>query len=152
MKVSEFANQSVVTVDKEVTVRDAAAIMREKHVGDLIVCEPEGGNLKPLGIITDRDIVIGVVALRLDPSILTTSDIMGPSLFVAEGDEDVELVIRHMRTKGIRRAPVVDADGYLAGIFTLDDYLDHLAQSLLTVRSLIKRERTQEEKTRLAVA
>jgi len=152
MKIIEIAKKSVVTVDQEVTVRGAATQMREKHVGDLVICELTGGKLKPVGIITDRDIVIGIVALHLDPTVLTVSDIMGPNLFVAKEDEDVDIVVRHMRAKGIRRAPVVDADGFLTAIFTLDDYLDHLAEALVTVRGLIRRERVHEEKTRLAVA
>lgn len=152
MKIIELAHKSVVTVDREVTVRDAAAQMREKHVGDLVICALSGGHLKPVGIITDRDIVIGIVALHLDPTVLTVSDIMGPNLFVANEDEDVDTVVRHMRAKGIRRAPVVDAEGFLTAIFTLDDYLDHIADALVTVRGLIHRERLHEEKTRLAVA
>jgi CBS domain-containing protein len=133
------------------TLQAAAKVMRDEHTGDIVVTEDCGGRRRPIGIVTDRDIVVGVTAMGLDAAALTMADVMNAPLYTAQMDEDADVAIQEMRKRGIRRAPVVDREGYLHGIFTLDDYLEHLAKRLVMVNGLIKSERSHEELTRLAL-
>ena len=151
MRVSELASDRVVNAGARMTLRAAAKVMRDEHVGDIVVTEESGGRRRPIGIVTDRDIVIGVTALGLDASALTMADVMNTQLYTAEMSADADAVIGEMRKLGIRRAPVVDGEGFLKGIFTLDDYMEHLAKRLLMVYGLIKSERSHEQQTRLAL-
>lgn len=151
MKLSELANKNPVTVSGNTTIAEAATLMRERHVGDLIVTD-DNDIRKPIGIVTDRDFVVGILAVGLDPKVLTVGDVMSQHLFAAIESDDADQAMAKMRREGIRRAPVVDDEGNLQGIFTLDDYLDHLAGITNTIRGLIRREQAQEERTRLALS
>lgn len=150
MNVEKLATKRVVTVDGSVTIVDAANEMRNQHVGVLIVTEESGGAIRPVGVITDRDLVVSVIALGLDPRILTAGDVMTNDLLVASPGDDASATIQRMRLAGVRRVPVVDDLGLLLGLFTLDDYLDHLALGLREVTNLIAREEETEEQSRLA--
>ena len=147
MAIGDICNRTVIVVEREHSVRAAAALMREHHVGTLVVVR-DNGACKPVGIVTDRDIVIGVVAVGLDPEVLTVGDIMGPRFFTAPADQGVFETMQQMRAKGIRRLPVVDHDGALVGIVTLDDLLQLLAKELGELSRLVTREQAVEEKTR----
>lgn len=152
MKVKELATRIVVTADSHQTVERAAKLMRDKHVGDVVVVDEQERSRRPMGIVTDRDIVISVTALGLDASVLTLADIMFPRLYAPKEDEDADAVIQKMKQLGIRRAPVVDADGRLCGIFTMDDYLEYLGKGLGTLKELIKSEKGHEEQSRLTLS
>ena len=110
MPIGELCKHPVIVVEPEHSVRAAAAMMREHHVGALVVVRNDGTR-KPVGIVTDRDIAIGVVAVGLDAEVLTVGDIMGPRLVTAPVDQGVLETVRQMRTKGIRRLPLVAHDG-----------------------------------------
>ncbi len=150
MNVEKLATKLVVTVDSSATITEAANQMRNQHVGALVVTDPSGDALKAIGVITDRDLVVSVIALGLDPKILTAGDVMSTDLLVAKPGDDASATIQHMRRAGVRRVPVVDDNGHLVGLFALDDYLDHLAFSLREVTNLIAREQEEEEQSRLA--
>lgn len=143
MSVGELCNREVVIACPEENLLEAARLMRRYHVGDLIVVEGAGGKV-PVGILTDRDIVVEVVAQEVDPANVSVADVMSQPLFsVREGDELTGTVER-MRHLGVRRAPVVDASGTLVGILTLDDVLEELAELLANLVSLTGRERKRE--------
>jgi CBS domain-containing protein len=89
-----------------------------------------------------------VVAAEFSPTTLTLSEIMGPELVTAREDEDVFDAIQRMRSAGVRRMPVVAADGSLCGIVPLDDILEALAEEMNQIASLIAREQWQERQTR----
>jgi CBS domain-containing protein len=147
MPIGEICNRSVVVVEREHSVRAAAALMREHHVGTLVVVT-DNGTRKPVGIVTDRDITIGVVAVGLDADVLTVGDIMGPELFSAPEDQGVSETLRQMREHGIRRLPIVDRQAALVGLVSLDDMLELLAEELGELARLIAREQSREEKQR----
>jgi len=147
MAIGDLCNRTVTVIEPEHSVRAAAVLMREQHVGALVVVRNDGTR-KPIGIITDRDIAIGVVAVGLDPEVLTVGDIMGSRIYTAPVDQGVLETVRQMRTKGIRRLPVVEGNGALAGIVTLDDLLALLAGELDKLAGLVAREQAIEEKTR----
>lgn len=148
MTISEICNREVVIAGRDLSVADTARLMREHHVGDVIVADPVGGHARPVGIVTDRDIVVEVVAAGLSPDSLTAGDIMGPELAVVRESEGVFETLRYMRAQGVRRMPVVDRDGWLLGIVTLDDLMELLAEEMGELAGLISRERRRETELR----
>src|SRR5688500_11879164 len=100
--------------------------MRENHVGAVMVHD-EG---RPLGIVTDRDVTLRCGARRESLADIRVSEVMSPNVITAHPNEDVLEVLDRMREHGVRRIPVVDDSGMLAGIITLDDILLHVARSM----------------------
>ena len=148
MAVGEICNREVVTANKTLSVADAAQLMRSHHVGDLVVSEERDGRMHPVGIVTDRDIVVEVVAAGVDPDTLKVGDIMGPGLATVRENEGLFEALRYMRDKGVRRMPVVDAAGGLVGILTLDDLLSLLAEEMTELAKLVSHERQREATVR----
>lgn len=148
MAIGEICNREVVIVAREAPVIEAARLMRQYHVGDLVVVDEPSGLRRPVGIVTDRDIVIEVVAMEVAPETLSVGDIMCAELATVRETEGVFETIRYMRDKGIRRLPVVDRDGWLQGIVTLDDLLILLAEEMGEMAQLIGREMDREQATR----
>jgi len=144
MAVSEICNREVVVAEKSVSVVDAAQLMRTHHVGDLVVVEEKGGRRQPVGIVTDRDIVVEVVAAGVNPEALNVGDIMGRELATLRESEGLFEALRYMRDKGVRRMPVVDHDGGLVGILTLDDLLSVLAEGMTQLARLVSYEQQRE--------
>ncbi len=148
MQVGEICTREVVCADTETTIAAAAKLMRQYHIGDVIVTREDHGRRIPLGIVTDRDVVLGVVAPELNPATLTVGDIMGLDLITADESEDVFDAIQRMRNKGVRRMPIVQADGSLAGILSLDDIIEVLAEEMNQLARLVSREQLHERDTR----
>lgn len=148
MQVGEICTREVVCANTETTVAAAAKLMRQYHIGAVIVTREDQGRRIPLGIVTDRDVVIGVVAPELNPNTLTVGDIMGPELVTAGENEDVFDAVQRMRNKGVRRVPIVEEDGGLAGILSIDDIIEILAEEMNHLARLISREQMHEQETR----
>lgn len=148
MHIGEICTRDVVCTAIETPVAAAAKLMRQYHIGDVIVTRNDGGKRIPLGIITDRDIVLSVVAAELAPGALTVGDIMGERLATAGEEEDVFETIQRMRNIGVRRMPIVDAEGALAGIVSIDDIIEVLAEEMTELARLISREQLREQQTR----
>ena len=148
MSVGEICNREVVIAEKSLSVDEAARLMRSYHVGDLIVVEQQAGRNRPVGIVTDRDIVVEVMAAGIAPDSLTVSDIMGPNLATVQEGEGVFETIRLMRAKGVRRMPVVDREGGLVGIVTLDDLMTLLAEEMTELANMVAREQQHEARVR----
>ena len=130
MNIGEICAIQTVTCTRDETVQGAALLMRKHHVGDLIVIDQADGQAVPVGIVTDRDIVVSVIALGLDPAGLQVDDIMSDDLLTCREDDDVYETIEHMRLRGIRRVPVVNGAGGLTGIVSVDDLLEFLAEEM----------------------
>ena len=149
MSIGEFCNREVVYALRETTVVEAAKLMRSHHVGSVIVVDQIGtGKRKPVGIVTDRDIVVEVTATGLDPKTITAEDIMSSQLAMVREEDTVEQTMEMMRFKGVRRLPVVDSDGGLAGIVTIDDLLELVAENLVELTRIISREQAEEARGR----
>lgn len=144
MPIGDICIRETVSVSRGTSVYDAAKLMRQHHVGDLVVTDEIGGKRKPIGIVTDRDIVVETLALGLDPAELSIEDIMGQPLVTVREQDGILETIRKMRAKGIRRLPLVDADGVLAGIVTVDDLIGRLASEMGELAKTITREQKQE--------
>jgi len=144
MPIGEICNREVVIVQADKPVLEAARLMRQYHAGDVVVVEERGGLRVPVGIVTDRDLVVEIMAPGLDPAVITVGDIMAPELATVMENIGVFEAIQYMRTKGVRRLPVVDDKGGLIGILTLDDLLELLADELIALVRLVKREQKRE--------
>ena len=138
----------MVIAEKALPVVEAAQLMRKHHVGDLVVVEERKGRKHPVGIVTDRDIVVEVVAAGVNPDALKVGDIMGPEVATVRESEGLFEALRFMRGKGVRRMPVVDREGGLVGILTLDDLLSLLAEEMTELAKLVSHERQREAAVR----
>ena len=149
MHVGAVCTRDVVVAFPDDSLVEAARRMRHCHVGALVVIEEDDYAKVPVGMLTDRDIVVSVVAK--DPEDLTrlqVGDVMTTDILTAEEDEAVDHVIARMRTAGVRRIPVVDGDESLVGILALDDLLDIVAEQLDNLARLVTRERKVEIRNR----
>ena len=149
MSISEFCNREVVYAKREMSIPEVAQLMRQHHVGDVVVVDEINGKLVPVGIVTDRDIVIQIIAPSLDLDDFSVGDIMSPQLVSVQEKDGIFETIRLMRSKGIRRIPVVDAQDGLIGIVAADDILDLLAEELAALAKVAPREQEREAKTKL---
>jgi CBS domain-containing protein len=121
MRISDICTQNVVHIGANASVRDAAQAMRKHHVGALVVTDQPNGERIPIGVITDRDIVVSVVAPGVDPQALTVGDVMSRPPATCSEDADIFDAIQTMRVRGVRRLPVLNAKGGLAGMLSTDD-------------------------------
>ena len=148
MTIKDFCVRSVVTVARTDTITAAAALMREHHVGDVVVVDESGGRRVPVGIVTDRDIVVEVIAAGVDARALKVGDLLQRSVVTVREDRSYTDTVRLMTQHGIRRVPVVDAQGALVGIVSADDMLRQLAVPLAALSELPRRERHVEVQVR----
>ncbi len=149
MSVGQFCNRDTVIARKQDSIVDAAKIMRQFHVGSVIVVEDDAnGNITPVGIVTDRDLVVEILAKEVSPEEVSLGDIMSFELVTAQEDDSLWDTLQRMRIKGVRRAPVVDRHGVLKGILTSDDLLEVLVGEMGELAKLISREQYREMKNR----
>jgi CBS domain-containing protein len=144
MAIGEICSREVVCAKRDATVKTAARLMREYHIGSVVVVdEPDGARI-PAGVVTDRDIAVAVVALGLDPEVIQIGDIMGTDVIAVPEDTGIAEAVELMRLKGIRRVVVTDAGGYLVGIVAADDVLSLLAEEMSALASMVGREQKRE--------
>ena len=150
MTVGDICNRNVVVAPQGETIIDAAKRMRASHVGDLVVVEMRDGRHVPVGIVTDRDIVMSVVAGDPDHlAFLLVSDVMSTDLITAREQDTIETGLTRMHEHGVRRLPIVDGAGALVGILTLDDVLRYLTAQQSELVALVAREQQHERQYRI---
>lgn len=149
MDAATICNRNAITASVTDELVDAAKLMRDKHVGFLVVTEarPDGGH-EPVGVLTDRDIVVAVIAREVDPESLSVGDVMTRQPALAQASDSLEEALRKMREIGVRRLPVVDAARRLIGVLALDDVLDHVAGQLTSIAISIRKEQRIERQLR----
>ena len=148
MSIGKVCNRETVIARAEDTIVEVAKLMRRHHVGDIVVIESgEGGNV-PIGILTDRDLVMEILAQDLSPDAVTVGDIMSEEIVTAREEDGIWDTLQRMRIKGVRRVPVVDARGGLVGILALDDLLELLAGELADLAKIVRREEGRERTSR----
>lgn len=144
MLVADICSREVAVVTRDKSILDAVKVMRDRHVGSVVVVDNSNGERAPVGILTDRDIVIEALAEGVDLSSITVGDAMSYELMsVGERDEVMD-ALRVMRTKGVRRVPVVNAFGGLVGILAFDDIVKVIAAQLAGLASVIVLEQGRE--------
>ncbi len=148
MLLQEICTPAVACCGPETSVLAAARQMRAAHVGDLVVTDEVDGDQEPLGIITDRDIVVEVVARELDPGKVPVKDVMRRPVVIANGSEEVARAIERMRAHGVRRVPIMGGERKLIGIVTLDDLVRALAAEAGALADIVGREQALERRQR----
>jgi len=148
MTIGTICNREVVVARKDVGVQEVAQLMRQYHVGDLVVVEDRGTLRIPVGILTDRDLVVEVLAKGVAPETVTAGDIMTADIVTGHESDSIWATLQRMRTKGIRRLPVIDGEGGLVGILTMDDLLELFAGELADLSKLIGRGQDREKAAR----
>lgn len=152
MSIGEICSRDVVFVGRFESCADAAKLMREHHVGSLVVVDQDGARRRPVGIVTDRDLAVGVMALGLDPEKTLVDGVMRPQVAVVREDEGIGRAIALMRAEGVRRLPVVDASGALAGVLAADDLIELFAEEMSGLAAMLaKAPRKEREERRAAL-
>jgi CBS domain-containing protein len=130
LNVGDICNRAVVIATEDMSLKEAAGLMRDQQVGSLVVVRPaELGNLVT-GMLTDRDIAIVAVARDFDPQTLRVSDVMTSDIVTVRPNASIHEALSLMRQHGMRRLPVTTAAGALVGLVTLDDLLEVFAEEL----------------------
>lgn len=148
MLVGEFCNREVVIVDRETTILEAAKLMRSEHVGDLVVIDNRSGQQIPVGILTDRDIVVELLAEEVELDKVSVGDAMSYELFNVTEQDGLQETIEKMRAHGVRRLPVVNANAELIGIVTVDDLIELISEELTGLVQLVSNEQLRERQRR----
>ncbi|HEU4613113.1 MAG TPA: CBS domain-containing protein [Kofleriaceae bacterium] len=139
MNAGELCIRRVYTADATESIVAVAQRMARNNVGDLVVVEQTGDGVRPIGIVTDRDLVTRGIALGTPLALeLTVRDVMHESLVTAFDDEAVDIVLRRIKQHGIRRIPIVDRAGLLQGILTLDDIVAWIGEQLSNAARLLE--------------
>lgn len=149
MTAGELSTRDVAIAKRGETLLDAARRMRDEHVGSLVVVDEGVDGPIPVGIITDRDIIVSVLA-RTDRHLHTVlvGDVMTETVVTARRDEPLADAVARMSAAGVRRLPVVDQHGLLAGIISFDDVIERLAAQIGELVTLLRREQRREATSR----
>ena len=145
MKIGDLCKREVVCAGSGARLMELSKLMRNNHVGSVVIVD---GDRRPVGIVTDRDIVVEVIAAGLEGTDLAASDVMTGAPVLAREDDDALWSLKVMRDRGIRRLPVVDGEGRLVGIVTLDDVVEHIGVAIGDIVQLLGSERAVEGRRR----
>ena len=171
LTAGDLCTRDVVFTDRQMPLQESARLMREQHVGCLVVVDPEpGAGPRPsrssersepggrggdgpwgrivVGVLTDRDLVTAVVAKDLDTHALRVGDVMSEKLVTARESDSLLDAMAAMQYHGVRRLPVTNAQGHLVGLLALDDVLGVAAELLHTSMQVIETERQKEQRAR----
>ena len=140
MSLDRLCKKDVITISPETSLLEAARLMRSRHVGSVIVVNED----RPIGILTDRDIIIKAVAEDKDPKGMHAYEIMTHNPAMVNINFDPLDATRIMRDRGLRRLPVVDENSHLLGIITLDDMLDLLGKEASNLAETVHTELARE--------
>ena len=150
MTLGSICKRNVAVAPRNEMVVDTARRMRMLHVGTVVIVEERQGKQAPVGILTDRDIVLSIVASDAEHlPFLSVGDAMSDNLLTAYEDTSLTDGLRLMQERGVRRLPVVDHAGTLVGIVTADDVIRFLAEELGQVAKLINQEEQVERRYRV---
>ncbi len=128
-QLKDFATSVVAVVEPETPALVVAQVMRKHHIGAIVVVDAQQKN-RPVGILTDRDLVLELMAEELDPAVFTAGDIMTVDLVLANPDMSTMEAVELMKAHRLRRLVIADAQGQLAGIVTMEDVLEQLTREL----------------------
>ena len=144
MLVGSLCSRRPITVSKGAPISDVARLMRDQHVGAVIVTESDPGPSRAVGMITDRDIIRAQLERTADLSRLSAAEVMTRDPLVIGEEESVDGAIAHLRARGVRRAPVVALEGTLVGLISADDLLTHVARKLIGLAEIVGWQRRTE--------
>lgn len=145
MKIIDLAVHKVATIPEGTPLLECAKAMRAWHVGSLVVVNEKN---QPIGMLTDRDITLEVVALEKEIKELSVNDVMSTPVCTAKDTESVVDALARMREQGIRRLPVVDEGGKLCGIVTVSNIVEEISVMLDSIVRSVKSSKTRETEMR----
>ena len=148
MSIGEFCNREVIIARRDESVLEAAQLMRRYHVGAVVIVDEIKDKRYPVGVVTDRDLVMEVLVNKLDPETVLIGEILAESVVTVRASDGVFDTVQHMRSRGVRRAPVVDDNRELIGIIAVDDLIALLAEEMTELYKLIRHEQEREIKLR----
>lgn len=136
MRAIEMSPPILATIDESAPLAEAARVMREKGVGDLVITRKQGKEDKRVGLITDRDIVVHAIACGLDPSDLTVRDLVTRDPVTIDADAGLTEITSAMKANGVRRL-LVTLEDEIAGVVTLDDVLAEIAEMMDDISDML---------------
>ncbi len=157
MRAIDMSPPILATIDESARLIDAARMMREKGVGDVLIVRVSDSGTRPVGVITDRDIVVHALACDLNPEDLTVADLCTREPVMVDADADLADITTTMNIHGVRRV-LVTRDSEIAGVVTLDDVIDAMAQITNDLSEMLTRQLDNEtahmvsEKPQVSVA
>jgi CBS domain-containing protein len=144
MTIGLICNRDTVIARPHESLHRVAQLMREHHVGSVVIVKDAPAGVTAIGVLTDRDLVVEVLAKNLDPQSVTVGDIMSHELVTAQENDGIWITIKRMRSQGIRRMPVLNEHGVLMGIISVDDLMELLAGEFTDLVKLTAREKERE--------
>jgi CBS domain-containing protein len=147
LAVGALCTRILMIVRPETPLVEAARCMRREHVGCVVAVEKKGHGEVPVGLLTDRDIVVSVVAAGIDPGELTMADTMTRDVTVVDEDDSLGAALATMRQHGIRRVPVVSKEGWLVGLLSFDDLVAALTLQTQALTETLVAGRQREGET-----
>ena len=148
MFIGEICNRNTVIASRNTGILELAQLMREHHVGSIIITEQQNDCNIPVGIITDRDLVIELLSKDIDTKSVSAGDLMSAELATVRESSHVYDTLKLMRGKGIRRVPVVNDENVLVGILSVDDLLDVVISELDDIVNIVAIEQKREKQLR----
>jgi CBS domain-containing protein len=148
LTAGDLCTRETVCVPRTTSLIDAARLMRERHVGSLVIADEQPEGRVPAGVITDRDLVTAVLAPDVDVHALRVEDVMSTELVAVQEQTSVLDALAAMRAKGVRRLVVVDTRGLLEGVLALDDVIEVVAEQMQAVARALASGRPREERGR----
>ncbi len=134
MAITECCHENVVTAAPTAAILDIIELMKDRNIGSVVITEKK----KPVGIITDRDILLRVIAQGKDLGNIKVKEVMTKKPMVLSEEIGLFDALKKMEGKKFRRFPVVDAKGELKGILTIDDLISHLISELSIITGIIE--------------
>lgn len=146
--IGAIMSRDPVVCGEEMRLQQVAELMRSSHVGSVVVVSGDGLGRRPIGVVTDRDIVVEVVATGLDAAAITAGDIVVRPAVTIHDSQTLTEAIQKMRSRGVRRLPVVDLHGDLVGVLSSDDVLQTVSHELSTLVRVAEHQPAQEARIR----
>ena len=145
MNIGTICSRETIIAETGDSLLDTARLMRKHHVGSLIIVDREKDGIRPVGIITDRDIVVQAISEEIELDSLMAGDIMSRELLIARENDDLFEAFESMCMNGVRRMPVVNEAGTLVGILSIDDLLEVIVDEMKNLVRLFKHEQLKEK-------
>ena len=152
MNIAAICRKDIVMVDEQASLCQAANLMREHHVGALVVTASDGQAPRAVGIVTDRDLAIEVFARNVVGSDVKAGDIASRRLAAVASNAGISDAVAEMQRAGVRRLLVTEDSGEVAGIVSSDDLLEALAAELGALGGALRNGIARESAERPAMA
>jgi len=148
MSVGDLCSRDTVIAQRATTLVEAARLMRERHVGCLVVVEESPAGQLPVGVITDRDLVTAVLARDVEVHALRVDDVASDEPVIIREKASLPDALALMQAKGVRRVIVADEAGLLQGVLALDDVIEAVAEQMQAISKALTSGRPREAKRR----